>query len=66
MKQEFGLPHLIRFPILPELSAAGDGEIPNVQLPRDFRAACFLEWRAGAMRKVPLGAYAGFPMSDRA
>ena len=25
VKQEFGLPHLIRFPILPELSEAGDG-----------------------------------------
>ena len=26
VKQDFGLPHLIRFPILPELSEAGDGE----------------------------------------
>ena len=26
MKQDFGLPHLIRFPILPELSEAGDGK----------------------------------------
>ena len=26
VQQDFGLPHLIRFPILPELSEAGDGE----------------------------------------
>ena len=29
MKREFGLPHLIRFPILPELSEAGDGVPPT-------------------------------------
>ena len=28
VKREFGLPHLIRFPILPELSEAGDGVLP--------------------------------------
>ena len=25
VKADFGIPHLVRFPILPELSAAGDG-----------------------------------------
>ena len=30
MKQDFGLPHLIRFPILPELSEAGDGKASSV------------------------------------
>ena len=33
VKQEFGLPHLIRFPILPELSEAGDGKAPILEMP---------------------------------
>lgn len=28
VQADFGIPHLVRFPILPELSAAGDGATP--------------------------------------
>lgn len=41
MKREFGLPHLIRFPILPELSEAGDGVLPAAPAWEvDINACC--------------------------
>ena len=39
VKQDFGLPHLIRFPILPELSEAGDGEVSPAM---EFVSRCWL------------------------
>ncbi|CAK0786755.1 hypothetical protein CVIRNUC_009969 [Coccomyxa viridis] len=53
VKQDFGLPHLIRFPILPELSEAGDGGRPLVVAhPSSPTAESFMELGAGLVREV--------------
>ena len=53
IQREFGLPHLIRFPIEPALSAAGDGGRPLVvSSPASATAASFGELGAAVVREV--------------
>ncbi|EFN59981.1 hypothetical protein CHLNCDRAFT_133105 [Chlorella variabilis] len=53
IQHEFGLPNLVRFPIVPELSAAGDGGRPVVvQDPAGPTSQAFLELGAAVVREV--------------
>eukprot|EP00887_Chlorella_sp_A99_P003029 scaffold9.g3029.t1 len=53
IQHEFGLPHLIRFPIEPDLSAAGDGGKPLVVAqPASATAQAFGELGAAVVREV--------------
>ena len=53
IQKEFGLPNLVRFPIIPELSAAGDGGKPLVAAdPTSPTAQAFLELGAAVVREV--------------
>lgn len=51
--REFGLPNLVRFPIVPDLSAAGDSGRPLVvEDPTSPTAQAFLELGAAVVREV--------------
>ena len=51
--REFGLPNLVRFPIVPDLSTAGDGGRPLVvEQPTSPTAQAFLELGAAVVREV--------------
>jgi hypothetical protein len=51
--REFGIPNLVRFPIVPDLSAAGDGGRPLVvEAPTSDTAQAFLELGAAVVREV--------------
>jgi len=53
LRTEFGLPHLLRFPIAPAISAAGDGGTPLVVAdPSCETAAVFMELGAAVVREV--------------
>ena len=53
---EFGLPNLVRFPIVPDLSAAGDSGRPVVvDNPTGPTAQAFLELGAAVVREVGAG-----------
>ncbi|EIE23293.1 P-loop containing nucleoside triphosphate hydrolase protein [Coccomyxa subellipsoidea C-169] len=53
IKADFGIPHLVHFPILPELSAAGDGGRPLVVSdPASVPAESFMELGAIVVREV--------------
>jgi MinD-like ATPase involved in chromosome partitioning or flagellar assembly len=53
IQREFGLPNLVRFPIVPDLSAAGDGGRPLVvEAPTSPTAQAFLELGAAVVREV--------------
>ncbi|GFR48232.1 hypothetical protein Agub_g10094 [Astrephomene gubernaculifera] len=53
IQRDFGLPNLIRFPILPDLSAAGDGGKPLVvSSPASPTSAAFMELGAAVVREV--------------
>ncbi|BDA43886.1 Iron-sulfur cluster carrier protein [Coccomyxa sp. Obi] len=53
VQADFGIPHLVRFPILPELSAAGDGGRPLVVSdPASQTAEAFMELGAIVVREV--------------
>lgn len=53
IQQEFGLPNLVRFPIVADLSACGDGGQPLVvESPTCQTAQAFLELGAAVVREV--------------
>ena len=53
IQQEFGLPNLVRFPIVPDLSAAGDGGKPLVVSdPTSSTAQSYLDLGAAVVREV--------------
>ncbi|KAL6756009.1 P-loop containing nucleoside triphosphate hydrolase protein [Haematococcus lacustris] len=53
IQRDFGLPNLVRFPIVPDLSAAGDGGRPLVvSQPTCPTAAAFMELGAAVVREV--------------
>ncbi len=53
IQREFGLPNLVRFPIVPDLSAAGDSGRPVVVTdPTGPTAQAFLELGAAVVREV--------------
>ena len=53
---EFGLPNLVRFPIVADLSAAGDSGRPVVvENPTGATAQAFLELGAAVVREVGAG-----------
>lgn len=53
IQREFGLPNLVRFPIVPALSAAGDGGTPLVVSdPAGQTAQAYLELGAAVVREV--------------
>ncbi|KAI7842036.1 hypothetical protein COHA_004236 [Chlorella ohadii] len=53
IQKEFGLPNLVRFPIVPDLSAAGDtGKPVVVEDPTGPTAQAFLELGAAVVREV--------------
>ncbi|KAL4447632.1 hypothetical protein ABPG75_004851 [Micractinium tetrahymenae] len=53
IQREFGLPNLVRFPIVPDLSAAGDSGKPVVVTdPAGPTAQAFLELGAAVVREV--------------
>ncbi|KAG2448417.1 hypothetical protein HYH02_006309 [Chlamydomonas schloesseri] len=53
IQRDFGLPNLIRFPIVPDLSAAGDGGRPLVVAePASPTAATFMDLGAAVVREV--------------
>lgn len=53
IQKEFGLPNLVRFPILPDLSAAGDGGRPMVaEHPSADMSQPFFELGAAVVREV--------------
>jgi len=54
--REFGLPNLVRFPIVPDLSAAGDSGKPVVVTdPTGPTAQAYLELGAAVVREVSRG-----------
>lgn len=56
IQREFGLPNLVRFPIVPDLSAAGDSGRPVVVTdPTGPTAQAFLELGAAVVREVGRG-----------
>ncbi|GLC43445.1 hypothetical protein PLESTB_001558000 [Pleodorina starrii] len=53
IQRDFGLPNLVRFPIVPDLSAAGDGGQPLVVAdPTCATSAAFMELGAAVVREV--------------
>ncbi|EFJ40792.1 hypothetical protein VOLCADRAFT_107985 [Volvox carteri f. nagariensis] len=53
IQRDFGLPNLVRFPIVPDLSAAGDGGQPLVVAdPTSATAAAFMDLGAAVVREV--------------
>lgn len=53
IQRDFGLPNLVRFPIIPDLSAAGDSGVPVVVSdPAGPTAQSFLELGAAVVREV--------------
>ncbi|KAF5843236.1 P-loop containing nucleoside triphosphate hydrolase protein [Dunaliella salina] len=53
IQKDFGLPNLLRFPIVPDLSAAGDGGQPLVIAdPTGPTAGAFMELGAAVVREV--------------
>lgn len=53
IQREFGLPNLVRFPIVPDLSAAGDGGKPLVVAdPTGSTAQSYFELGAAVVREV--------------
>jgi len=53
IQRDFGLPNLVRFPIVPDLSQAGDGGRPLVVAePASSTAATFMELGAAVVREV--------------
>ncbi|PNW88802.1 hypothetical protein CHLRE_01g045902v5 [Chlamydomonas reinhardtii] len=53
IQRDFGLPNLIRFPIVPDLSAAGDGGRPLVvSSPASATASTFMDLGAAVVREV--------------
>lgn len=53
IQQDFGLPNLVRFPIVPDLSAAGDGGKPLVvSNPTSLTSELYLELGAAVVREV--------------
>mmetsp|Transcript_20441 Transcript_20441/g.56982 ORF Transcript_20441/g.56982 Transcript_20441/m.56982 type:complete len:560 (+) Transcript_20441:41-1720(+) len=53
IQKDFGLPNLLRFPIVPDLSAAGDGGQPLVVAdPTGPTASAFMELGAAVVREV--------------
>ncbi|GLI60500.1 hypothetical protein VaNZ11_002663 [Volvox africanus] len=53
IQRDFGLPNLVRFPIVPDLSAAGDGGQPLVVAdPMCATSAAFMELGAAVVREV--------------
>ncbi|KAF6266708.1 P-loop containing nucleoside triphosphate hydrolase protein [Scenedesmus sp. NREL 46B-D3] len=53
VQEDFGIPNLVRFPIVPDLSAAGDNGLPLVvSEPAGPVAAAFMELGATVVREV--------------
>lgn len=53
IQKEFGLPNLVRFPIVPDLSAAGDGGKPLVaSAPTSSTAQAYFDLGAAVVREV--------------